>query len=107
MTNEMVLDNAQSILLNGGEVEDVLRYLRSEGITQGQSAVFLVEQAGFDVEVAAHTVRCSPAWADRRAMNDELSRAVFSAVRRFGRLQPDGSYDMTSFIQSSGDEQED
>jgi hypothetical protein len=70
--HDALMKTAQQMLRGGQDIEDVLRFLRSEGCTIIDSIKLTKLLTGMSLGAAKELVHTSQAWRDRREANDRF-----------------------------------
>lgn len=75
-----VIKTARERLVAGGDLEEVLRFLRANGFSVIDSIKATMELTGASLATAKETVHRSEAWRDRRGTHDEFHRTLVEDV---------------------------
>jgi hypothetical protein len=94
----------RDLLATGQPVEDAIALLRHAGYSKGQSILALTEATSMDMDAATRAINDSAAWQSQREADASLNSALWDSAERQGDVQPDGSVDITSWLNSSSDE---
>lgn len=94
----------RELLATGRPVEDAITLLRDAGCSKGQSILALAEATSMDMEAATKAINDSATWHSQRDADASLNSSLWDAAERGGDVQPDGSVDITSWLNSSSEE---
>lgn len=75
-----VIKTARERLVAGGDLEEVLRFLRANGFSVIDSIKATMEVTGASLAAAKKKVHRSEAWRDRRGTHDEFHRTLVEDV---------------------------
>lgn len=80
----------------GKSLEDVLRNLRFQGRTMGDSVLILARAREIDMDRAQELVVTSDTWRDHREAYDSVADAFWSFLESRGKAGDDGSLEINA-----------
>lgn len=69
---EHIAREAERKLADGAELETVIRYLRSSGLSKSQCVGVLIEMGRYSLREVKVAIHASPTWADVRPGDEEF-----------------------------------
>jgi hypothetical protein len=80
----------------GRPLEDVLRDLRTQGRTMGDSVLILARAQAIELDRAQELVVTSDTWRDHREAYDSVEDAFWSYLEARGKVREDGSMEINA-----------
>ncbi|NJC71147.1 hypothetical protein HC031_15710 [Planosporangium thailandense] len=97
-TFDRLVAAARAQLAAGVSLEEIMAFLRREGLWQLQSIKVLRWATGVGLAEAKHLIHTSATWADQRRAADELHEVLTQAITDLvDSIDADGCVDLTDY----------
>lgn len=95
-------DCVAALAAAGRQTNEILRYLRDQGYSMGESTVAVAEGLRIDLGVAQELVIENLVWADYRLVQAQAQESLWEALEQLGSSREDGSIeiDLSTFDDS-------